>query len=104
MSTVHLFDNSHQESKGNNLGDLEKTVIINSLMQTPLHERNSNWVEEFVNNIAQANLTLAEPEVLMGLMVSLILISGRLLQEKASKLLSSKLNWRIYCVRDLALL
>jgi len=66
MSTVHLFDNSHQESKGNNLGDLEKTVIINSLMQTPLHERNSNWVEEFVNNIAQANLTLAEPEVLMG--------------------------------------
>ncbi|WP_270088086.1 hypothetical protein [Sphingobacterium sp. SYP-B4668] len=66
MSTVHLFDNSHPQSKGNKLGDLEKTVIINSLMQTSLAERDNNWVDDFVNNIDQANLTLAEPEVLIG--------------------------------------
>ncbi|MGJ1196677.1 hypothetical protein ACR777_10020 [Sphingobacterium spiritivorum] len=66
MSTIHLFNDHKNQPNGNNLGDLEKTVIINSLMQTPIAQRDGAWVEAFVTNVAEANLTLSEPEVMMG--------------------------------------
>lgn len=48
------------------LGDLEKTVIINSLIQTPINERNQAWVATFLENIADANLKLGTPEVIIA--------------------------------------
>ena len=48
------------------LGDLEKTVIINNLIQTPFEERDQQWVENFLNAIDQANLKLGSPEVILA--------------------------------------
>ena len=60
-----------KEQKNNNttknfLGDLEKTIIINQLMETPFLERDEAWRDRFLQHIAQANLKLAETEVVMS--------------------------------------
>ncbi|TDQ79909.1 hypothetical protein [Sphingobacterium yanglingense] len=54
------------ESAENGLGDLEKTVLINALIQTPINERDQNWVATFLENIAEANLKLGAPEVIIA--------------------------------------
>ena len=48
------------------LGDLEKTVILNSLLEVPFEERNEKWVERFLQSIDQANLKLGSPEVVIA--------------------------------------
>ncbi|WDF70134.1 hypothetical protein PQ465_07085 [Sphingobacterium oryzagri] len=48
------------------LGDLEKTIIINQLMDVPFAERNEKWRDDFLANIAGANLKLGDPEVIMS--------------------------------------
>lgn len=47
-------------------GDLEKTIIINNLMRTPFEQRNKQWRDDFLANIAGANLKLGNPEVVMS--------------------------------------
>ncbi|MCY4779530.1 hypothetical protein ORI89_07700 [Sphingobacterium sp. UT-1RO-CII-1] len=48
------------------LGDLENTVIINKLMETPFHERTEIWRDNFLASIATCNLKLAKNEVVMS--------------------------------------
>lgn len=48
------------------LGDLEKTVTLNNLMQVPFDERDQQWVADFLQNIDQANLKLGNPEVIIA--------------------------------------
>lgn len=48
------------------LGDLEKTIIINQLMEVPFEQRNEKWRDDFLSNIAGANLKLGDPEVIMS--------------------------------------
>jgi len=63
MSNLHFFD---AQSDSGNLGDLEKTIVINNLLNIPLEERDNNWIEKFIENIAEANLAIAEPEIIMS--------------------------------------
>ncbi|MCS4227381.1 hypothetical protein [Sphingobacterium sp. BIGb0165] len=65
MSTIHLFDDSNN-ANDNRLGDLEKTIIINNLMEVPFAERDELWRDTFLNNIAECTLKLAETEVVIG--------------------------------------
>ncbi|MBL1408804.1 hypothetical protein [Sphingobacterium faecale] len=53
-------------STENGLGDLEKTVLINALIQTPINERDQQWIATFLENIADANLKLGAPEVVIA--------------------------------------
>lgn len=48
------------------LGDLEKTVTLNALLETPFEQRDQAWVQSFLSNIAEANLKLGNPEVVMA--------------------------------------
>lgn len=48
------------------LGDLEKTVIINALLETPIPQRDQQWIATFLENIADANLKLGAPEVVIA--------------------------------------
>lgn len=48
------------------LGDLESTIIINKLMETPFTERDEIWRDSFLASIATCNLKLAETEVVMS--------------------------------------
>lgn len=48
------------------LGDLEKTVIINALIETPISQRDQQWIANFLDNIADANLKLGAPEVVIA--------------------------------------
>ncbi|HLS94604.1 hypothetical protein BC792_103126 [Sphingobacterium allocomposti] len=48
------------------LGDLEKTIIVNQLMEVPFAERNEAWRDRFLGNIAGANLKLGDPEVILS--------------------------------------
>lgn len=48
------------------LGDLEKTVTLNALLDVPFEERDQTWVHSFLDNIADANLKLGSPEVVMA--------------------------------------
>jgi len=48
------------------LGDLEKTVTLNALLEVPFEERDQAWVHSFLDNIAEANLKLGSPEVVMA--------------------------------------
>lgn len=48
------------------LGDLEKTVSLNALVEVPFEQRDQRWVENFLNNIDQANLKLGNPEVIIA--------------------------------------
>ncbi len=63
MSNIHFFD---ANSGSGNLGDLEKTLVINNLLTIPLEKRDNEWVAEFIDNIAEANLAVAEPEIIMS--------------------------------------
>jgi len=54
------------QSSANLLGDLEKTIIINELMTISFAERDAQWRDSFLSNIAGANLKLGEPEVIMS--------------------------------------
>ncbi|AIM37907.1 hypothetical protein ACFX5U_14130 [Sphingobacterium sp. SG20118] len=65
MSTIHLF-NDDENSSENLLGDLSKTIIINSLLETPFKERDENWVAEFLGNIGESTFQLAESELIIG--------------------------------------
>jgi len=48
------------------LGDLEKTVILNALMSIPFSERDQKWRNDFLYSIAEANLKLGNPEVVIA--------------------------------------
>lgn len=48
------------------LGDLEKTVILNTLLEIPFENRDQNWVNSFIHAVDQANLKLGSPEVVIG--------------------------------------
>ncbi|MGN0002629.1 MAG: hypothetical protein ACI35V_04265 [Sphingobacterium composti] len=48
------------------LGDLEKTVILNSLLEIPFQERDEKWVAEFLQSVDQANFKLGSPEVVIA--------------------------------------
>lgn len=63
MSNIHFFD---ANAGAGNLGDLEKTIVINNLLTIPLEERNNEWVARFIDNIAEANLEVSEPEIIMS--------------------------------------
>ncbi|UIR54564.1 hypothetical protein LZQ00_09790 [Sphingobacterium sp. SRCM116780] len=65
MSTIHLFNDS-EDSTENLLGDLSKTIIINSLIEVPFHERDEKWVAEFLENIGESTFQLADSEVIIG--------------------------------------
>lgn len=54
------------ENAESGLGDLEKTVLINALIQTPISERDQKWIASFLENIADANLKLGTPEVIIA--------------------------------------
>lgn len=62
MNTQELNSNN----AGNFLGDLEKTLIINNLMETPFAERDEKWRDDFLLSIAAANLKLGNPEVILS--------------------------------------
>ena len=64
MSTIHLFGSGRNPD--NNLGDLEKTILIQNLLEVPFAERDENWRDEFLANIADCTLKLADTEVVMG--------------------------------------
>ncbi|MCL7987780.1 hypothetical protein M8998_07500 [Sphingobacterium sp. lm-10] len=61
MSTIHFFD-ANKSSSGS-LGNLEKTINLQHLLETPLPNRDANWIADFLDNIDECNLQLAEPEV-----------------------------------------
>jgi len=63
MSNIHFFDAS---SGAEPLGDLEKTIAINNLLSIPLEERDSQWIADFIAQISEANLAVAEPEIIMS--------------------------------------
>lgn len=65
MSTIHLFNDS-ENSNENLLGDLSKTININSLLEIPFNERNEKWVAEFLENIGESTFQLAASELIIG--------------------------------------
>lgn len=58
------MSNDKKEEIG--LGDLEKTVIVNALMETPFEQRDTLWIDAFLKNIDGANLKLSQPEVILA--------------------------------------
>lgn len=48
------------------LGDLEKTVILNTLLEVPFGQRDEKWVDQFLSVIDQTNLKLGNPEVIVA--------------------------------------
>ncbi|MBE8722433.1 hypothetical protein [Sphingobacterium pedocola] len=48
------------------LGDLEKTVILNTLMSVPFSERDQKWRDVFLDSLPEANLKLGNPEVVIA--------------------------------------
>lgn len=48
------------------LGDLEKTVTLNALLELPFEQRDQKWVETFLDSVAEANLKLGNPEVVIA--------------------------------------
>lgn len=48
------------------LGDLEKTVTLNALLDTPFEERNQQWITTFLDSVAESNLKIADPEVIIA--------------------------------------
>lgn len=57
---------SNNVQRENILGDLEKTVILQHLMQTSFGDRDERWRDNFLKVIASANLKVAKQEVVMG--------------------------------------
>lgn len=48
------------------LGDLEKTGILFTLLETPVAERDDSWQKSFLANIPQASFRCGEPQVITG--------------------------------------
>lgn len=48
------------------LGDLEKTVTLNALLEIPFEQRDQTWVNTFLDNVAEANLKIGQPEVVIA--------------------------------------
>lgn len=48
------------------LGDLEKTVTLNALLEIPFEQRDQTWVNTFLDSIAEANLKIGQPEVVIA--------------------------------------
>ena len=48
------------------LGDLEKTVTLNALLEIPFDQRDQAWVTTFLDNIAGANLKISQTEVVIA--------------------------------------
>lgn len=63
MSTSNNSNNNHRDSL---LGDLEKTIIINQLMEVPFADRDEQWRDSFLSQIDGANLRLDDPEVVVN--------------------------------------
>lgn len=61
-----MNDKNNANSTQAGLGDLEKTVTINALVQTPFEQRDAAWVDSFLTAIDQANLKLGNPEVIIA--------------------------------------
>lgn len=61
MKTVHLFDK--RNGNPHSLGSLEKSINIQHLLETPLKERDSSWIDSFLEDIDESKLQLADPEV-----------------------------------------
>lgn len=55
-----------QPSTGTYLGDLNKTAIVDQLVQIPHDERDDNWRQTFLDNIGQASFRCGNPQVLNG--------------------------------------
>src|SRR5690606_2176490 len=58
--------NNQKTHENRLLGDLEKTLIINQLMEVPFADRDEQWRDDFLRNIDGANLKLREPEVALS--------------------------------------
>ncbi len=58
------MDKKTQDITG--LGDLEKTLIINDLMQVPFDKRDKYWVDRFLQAIAGANLKLSKQGAILA--------------------------------------
>lgn len=63
MSTSNKSNKNQQDSL---LGDLEKTIIINQLMEVPFADRDEQWRDSFLSHIDGANLKLDDPEVVVN--------------------------------------
>lgn len=61
MKTVHLFDSGNGRS--NSPGNSKKTTNIQHLLKTPLQDRDSDWIDSFLQNIDECTLQLADSEV-----------------------------------------
>lgn len=48
------------------LGDLESTIIINTLMEVSFQDRDEVWRDSFLSSVANANLKLGDPEIVMS--------------------------------------
>lgn len=59
-------EQSVQNSTEPYLGDLTKTDILFNLVQTPQNERDENWRQQFLDNIAQASFRCGDPQVITG--------------------------------------
>lgn len=57
---------SKNEQEETALGDLEKTVIIQTLMQAAFEQRDESWRDGFLAAIDGANLKVARQEVVIG--------------------------------------
>lgn len=57
--------NSNNNQQDSLLGDLEKTITINHLMDTAFPDRDEQWRDRFLEHIDGANLKLGDPEVLI---------------------------------------
>ncbi|WP_051224154.1 hypothetical protein [Flavobacterium tegetincola] len=54
------------ESTDAYLGDLEKTSIIQNLVQIPKNDRDEKWEKSFLENIGEASFRCGEPQVITG--------------------------------------
>ncbi|MCA5004678.1 hypothetical protein [Sphingobacterium bovistauri] len=61
---MNLTNNDNNPEIG--LGDLEKTVILNSLLEVPFQDRDEKWVGNFLQSVDEANLKLGSPEVVIA--------------------------------------
>lgn len=57
---------NNEENPQVGLGDLEKTLVLNSLLEIPFEQRDEKWVQDFLNSVDQANLKVGNPEVVMA--------------------------------------
>ena len=56
----------HKKAPSPYLGDLSKTAKIQELVQTPHSDRNENWSDEFLSNMASASFMCGNPQIITG--------------------------------------